>query len=213
MQKAVDCQLYAVVEADPGAADRLSAALGAANIPSCLIAPVAGSILHAAEVTPLVNLAQHRGVAALILNDPLLAGALRADGTHLAARKDLAVAYAEARATLGRDAAIGVDVGISRHDAMALAEAGADYVAFGAPAYLQDRGKARIRRNDLIGWWAEIFEVPCVALDVETAQEAETLATIGADFLAIRLAAGQSPARAGELFAEIAATLRATSTD
>ena len=28
---------------------------------------------------------------------------------------------------------IGVDAGISRHDAMTVAEAGADYVAFGAP--------------------------------------------------------------------------------
>ena len=36
---------------------------------------------------------------------------------------------------------------------------------------------------------AEIFEVPCVAFDVETREEAEALSRAGADFIAIRLAA------------------------
>ena len=38
----------------------------------------------------------------------------------------------EVHALLGQNGIVGVDPGISRHDAMTLAEAGADYVAFGA---------------------------------------------------------------------------------
>ena len=72
---------------------------------------------------------------------------------------------------------------------MVLAEAGADYVGFGAPPHLKDRDKARVRREELIAWWAPIFEVPCVAFDVETGEEAAQLAAAGADFFAVALTA------------------------
>jgi len=110
------------------------------------------------------------------------------------ATRDPVGAYAEARSILGQGSIVGVDAGISRHDAMTVAEEGADYVAFGAPAYLKDRDKARARRDELIAWWAEIFQAPCVAFDVETAEEAHALAGAGADFVSIRLSEGTSPA-------------------
>ncbi len=76
---------------------------------------------------------------------------------------------------------------------MTIAEAGADYVAFGIPANVQNRIKARERRLDLIAWWAEIFEVPCVALDVETPELAAALAQAGADFIGVKIEAGAPP--------------------
>jgi thiamine-phosphate pyrophosphorylase len=64
---------------------------------------------------------------------------------------------------------------------MRLAEMGADYVAFGAP-----EGSIDTIDNiaDLIGWWAEIFVVPCVAWNIDRIADAERLAALGADFIA-----------------------------
>jgi len=86
---------------------------------------------------------------------------------------------------------------------MIMAELGADYVAFG-PA---EDESTRERRAELIAWWAEIFVVPCVAWDVETAEEAERLASLGADFIALSIAVWQAEG-AGHRIATIGAVLR-----
>lgn len=205
-----ECQLYVVVEAGEAALERLNAALAAARIASVLIAPSPGAALSAPTVQPLVQAAQKKGAVALLADDAQLARTLRADGMHLGGAKDLAGAYAAARGVIGQKGIVGVDPGISRHDAMMLAEADADYIAFGAPAHLKDRDKARARRDELIAWWAEIFQAPCVAFDVETPREAEALSLSGADFIAMKLPAGATPAATGEFVADIAAALRAS---
>jgi thiamine-phosphate pyrophosphorylase len=201
------CLLYAVVEAGPGAAERLGAALAAVQIASVLIAPAEDAVLDAASTKPLVELVQRAGAAALVADDADLAKAVRADGVHLGISMDPAGTYAEARRILGPRAIVGVDAGISRDDAMTLAEAGAEYVAFGAPLDLSDLDKARARRADMVAWWAEIFEVPCVALDVESGQSAEALARAGADFVAVMLPSAEPPAASRDLVAEIATAI------
>jgi thiamine-phosphate pyrophosphorylase len=179
-----------VVEAGAAASERLAAALTCAELSAVLIAPPAGERLEAAAAKPLVDQAQRAGVTALILDDAQLARAVRADGVHLTAHDDPQAPFGAARELVGKHGVVGADAGISRHAAMVLAEAGADYVAFGAPPHLKDRDKARVRRDDLISWWVPLFEVPCVAFDVETGDEAERLAAAGADFVAVTLAAG-----------------------
>ena len=183
------CQLYLVIEPGPGAIDRLQAALQVAPVASVLIAPRPGTKLGAGEVKPLVDLAQKANVAALLQDDARLARTLKADGVHVSASSDVLAAYDEARGILGQGGIVGVDAGNSRHDAMQAGEAGADYIAFGRPPADAEDYETR---EDLLAWWAEIFEIPCVGFDVSTAAEAAMLADTGAEFAALALPAGES---------------------
>jgi thiamine-phosphate pyrophosphorylase len=64
-------------------------------------------------------------------------------------------------------------------------EAGADYVAFGS--FFPSGTKASEHRPDLelLSWWQEIFEIPCVAIGGITPQNCAPLVIAGADFLAV----------------------------
>lgn len=127
--------------------------------------------------------AQSHGVAFLLNDRPDLAAALDCDGVHVGQEDGT---YAEARAALGPDRIVGVTCHASRHLAMEAAEAGADYVAFGAffPTATKDspKGKADI---DLLRWWSEIMTVPVVAIGGITVENCGPLVDAGADFLAV----------------------------
>jgi thiamine-phosphate pyrophosphorylase len=43
-----------------------------------------------------------------------------------------------------------------------------------------------------VSWWSDIFEVPCVTLDVLSADEVAVAESDGADFVALTLPAGAS---------------------
>ena len=202
------CGLYTVLEAGDGAGERLAAALAAVEAAAVLIAPPAGERLDAGKAKPLVEQAKAAGVACLLMEDARLARTLGAEGVHVPINDDVPAAYRAARELLGRGALVGADAGISRHAAMVLAEAGADYVGFGAPPHLKDLDTARARREELVAWWAPIFEVPCVAFDVESGEAASGLAWAGADFVAVTLEAGLAPAAGRERLAGIAEALR-----
>jgi thiamine-phosphate pyrophosphorylase len=183
------CQLMLTIAPGPGALEALRAAFDNCQPAAVLIRPKPEHNLGAGEVKPLVDLAQDFGAAALIFEDARLARTLKADGIHLSAQTDsnIPALIADARAALGAAANIGVDAGISRHRAMEAGEAGADYVAFGAA---EGTPLARQARDDLVSWWSAIFEVPCVTLDVISAEEAAGANSNGADFVALTLPFG-----------------------
>ena len=201
-------RLVLVVEAGDGASARLAAALGAGDIASVVIRAIEGRALAASAVAPLVAVIQKAGAAALIEGDAGLARTLKADGVHVAVSEAAAEAFALARETVGGGAIAGLDVGRSRHDAMTAGDDGADYVGFGIPDFVKDRTTAVARRLALVQWWAEIFEIPCIAFDVETAEEAQALGQAGADFVAMTLPAVQSPADAADLVRAMSAAVR-----
>lgn len=128
---------------------------------------------------------------ALILNDRAdLAAQLGCDGVHIGPDD---TPYAEARALVGEDATVGVSCKASHHAAMAAAEAGADYVAFGAffpSATKTDTEQAPI---DLLQIWSETTNVPCVAIGGITPENCSELITAGADFLAVSNAVWAHP--------------------
>ena len=199
-------ELYLVVDDAREQAERLRALLPIVRPASVLIRP-AGPALTADTAAPLVRFVQAEGAAALLADDARLARTLKADGVHLDARDDILAAYAEAREILGSRGIVGADAGPLRHDAMSLGEAGADYIAFGVPDDATDRAGAEEKRAELVSWWAEIFEVPCVAFDASTAATADALAALGADFVAVKVQVGTAVAAEIERIAGIAAVL------
>jgi len=137
-------------------------------------------ILRAGEsLLPIVQ----RANAAFIMNDrPDLGAKLGADGVHVG-QED--ASYADARAAMGPDRIVGVTCHNSRHLAIEAAEAGADYVAFGAffPTATKD---AKTRAEpELIQWWADTKIEPCVAIGGITVENCPPLIEAGADFLAV----------------------------
>jgi thiamine-phosphate pyrophosphorylase len=179
-----------------GAVERLKAVMAAVPVASVVLASPDGREMAAGDVLPLISIGQAGGAAMLIRDDARLARTVKADGVHVSAGDDIAARYEEARAVAGGRAIVGADAGRTRHDAMALGEAGADYVAFGVPGFVKERETAFERQIELIGWWSEIFEIPCVALDCPTPEQAAHLADAGADFVSLEIPTGMTGADA-----------------
>jgi len=154
----------------------------------------------AAAVDALMPIAQARGVAVILNDRPDLAARLGCDGVHVG-QDDAPLA--EARRIVGPDRMVGVTCHDSLHLAMEAAEGGADYVAFGA--FFPTTTKAVIHHADLellVGWQADMV-VPCVAIGGITVDTAASLATAGADFLAVSAGVwshGEGPAAAVKAF-------------
>lgn len=136
----------------------------------------------AAAVDVIAPIAQARDVA-LIMNDrPDLAASLGCDGVHIGQTD---ASYAEARRIVGKDRMVGVTCHDSRHLAMEAAEAGADYVAFGAFFPTTTKDAPTRAEPEILTIWQEVMEVPCVAIGGITSANARGLAAAGADFLAV----------------------------
>lgn len=132
-----------------------------------------------AALKPIVQAAD----AALILNDrPDLASRLDADGVHVG-QSD--ASYAEARRLMGKDRIVGVTCHNSRDLAYEAAEAGADYVAFGAFYPTSTKDPSHWADPELLAIWQETMETPCVAIGGITIENAEPLVRAGADFVAV----------------------------
>lgn len=130
----------------------------------------------------LIEIAHQRGVSVILNDNPALAAKLGCDGVHIG-QDDGSIR--DARAVMGPKAVIGVTCHDSRHLAMTAGEQGADYVAFGA--FFDTATKSPKTRADLdiLVWWTELFELPCVAIGGITSENASELIAAGADYIAV----------------------------
>jgi thiamine-phosphate pyrophosphorylase len=186
VSKAESCRLYLVTPPalDPNAfKDILAAALDAGDV-ACVQLRLKDvpdkAIRRACEI--LLPITRARDVAFILNDRPDLAAATGCDGVHVG-QED--APYADARGIVGDDRIVGVTCHNSRDLAMDGAEAGADYVAFGAffpTATKQAKASADL---ELLRWWNDIMTVPVVAIGGITAENCGPVVEAGADFLAI----------------------------
>ncbi|MBT3792737.1 MAG: thiamine phosphate synthase [Rhodospirillales bacterium] len=188
-------------------ADTLAAALDGGDV-ACVQLRLKNiddaAIIHAAKT--LAPIAQSRDVA-FILNDRAdLAAQTGCDGVHIGQSDG---SYKDARALMGDDAIIGVTCHDSRHLAMTAAEQGADYVAFGAFYPTTSKETTTHPEPDLLAWWTEMMEVPCVAIGGITADNCAPLIQAGADFIAVLSAVWNHEDGAGEGVKALNAAIKA----
>ncbi|HEU4650221.1 MAG TPA: thiamine phosphate synthase [Croceibacterium sp.] len=180
-----DCQLYLISPLDVSGdfPRRLENALDAGPVAAFQFR-VKGLDQHAAArlAQPLLDICRARDVAFIVNDSIALAKRLGADGVHLGQHDGT---VREARDALGREAQVGVTCHASRHLAMEAGEAGADYVAFGS--FFPSETKPSEHRPDLelLSWWQNLMEIPCVAIGGITPYNCAPLVEAGADFLAV----------------------------
>lgn len=180
------CQLYLITP------PRLDAAAFSRELASALDAgPVAAVQLRLKDADDdavrracdrLRGVVQDRGIAFILNDRPDLAAELGCDGVHIG--QDDAT-YRDARRAMGEGGIVGVTCHDSRHLAMEAAEAGADYVAFGAFYPTATKEPKTRAEPQLLAWWSELMTVPCVAIGGITLTNAAPLVEAGADFLAV----------------------------
>ncbi|MBN9441636.1 thiamine phosphate synthase [Bosea sp. (in: a-proteobacteria)] len=160
---------------------RLMQAMAGGDVAAILVRLAPGDDRSRIErVKRLAGPVQSNNVALIVEDNALVASRGGADGVHLTGGPQ---AVAEARSSLKSERIIGAGGLKARHDAMDVGEAGVDYVMFGEPRADGSMPPlpAVIERA---GWWAEIFETPCVAY-APNAEAIEPLVETGAEFVAL----------------------------
>lgn len=140
-------------------------------------------------VQTLCPLAQERDVAFLVEDNDAVVATLGCDGVHLSDP----TLFKQVRTRLGTDYIVGVDCGVSRHDAILVGEGGADYIAFNNRRPLPEIEDPEVREFEeggpkgleLLTWWQTMMTPPCVSLDDIALEDCAAHAAAGADFIAL----------------------------
>ncbi|MFV3074407.1 thiamine phosphate synthase [Niveispirillum fermenti] len=181
-----DCRLYLITPPRIDLATfpaQLASALDAGDV-ACvqLRLKMVGDDDIRRAIDALRPIAQDRDVAFILNDRPDLAATGGCDGVHVG-QED--TPYTQARKIMGRDAIVGVTCHDSRHLAMVAGEDGADYVAFGAFFDTATKEPKARAEPEILSWWQEMMEIPCVAIGGITVDNCAALVKAGADFLAV----------------------------
>jgi thiamine-phosphate pyrophosphorylase len=187
------CQLYLISPLDITGdfPDQLARALDAGPVAAFQFRVKGIDEHEAAELAkPLQAICAAKDVAFIVNDSVSLAKRIGADGVHLGQHDG---DVREARERLGKEAQIGVTCHGSRHLALEAAEAGADYVAFGAFYPTTTKEVSHEAKPALLRWWHVWAELPSVAIGGITLENAVPLIEAGADFLAVSAGVWQHP--------------------
>ena len=170
-----DLRKFCLFAPEPSQGGALSAALETGLVEAVFLP--AASIGDGAG---LIDLPARHQAALLVVDDVDLAGQIGAGVVITQGSVDLG----PIRTRLGDDAIVGIVGGLTRHDGLEAAQAGADFVGLGAfntplePQELEDL-------TELLSWWNEMIEIPCVAFGADTPEAATRLLAAGADTVAL----------------------------
>ena len=188
------CELYLVTPAalDPLVfRDALAAALDAGEVAAVqLRLKDVDDDSWRRAVDALLPVAQSRGVAFLLNDRADLVRPTGCDGAHVG-QSDMPAR--EARALLGPELTLGVTCHGSRDLAMTAGEDGADYVAFGAFHPTNTKVIVHTAEPEVLSWWSELMELPCVAIGGIKPGNCAPLVRAGADFIAVVTAVWEHP--------------------
>jgi len=181
------CRLYLItpptIDDLAGFGRALAGALDAGDVAALqLRLKDAPDAVIAAAVDGVFPIARARGVALILNDNPQLAAKLGCDGVHIGQSDTPCV---EARRIVGSGKIVGVTCHDSRDMAMEAAEAGADYVAFGAFFDTQTKQASTRADPEILEIWQETMQTPCVAIGGITVDNCADLAAAGADFIAV----------------------------
>ena len=180
------CRLYLITppSLEPlGFRDDLARALDAGDVAAVqLRLKDTGPDAVRRAIDVLRPVAQSRDVAFLLNDMPDLAVATGCDGAHVGQSDTPA---RDARRILGPNRMLGVTCHGSRDLAMQAGEDGADYVAFGAFFHSGTKQVAQLVDPEILTWWTELMEPPCVAIGGIDAGNCQALVQAGADFVAV----------------------------
>jgi thiamine-phosphate pyrophosphorylase len=171
------------------APDELSAGqILACATAACAAGDAASIVVPHPALAAVTTKLQGLGLAVLSIGTTVV----KCDGVHLDALID---DVALARRSLGKDAIVGAFCAASRHAAMQAAEDGADYIALSQNTYTPS--------EPIIGWWADLFEIPCVAFDPVEPEKLDILLPQRPDFIRPSDAMWTSPEEAQRIVSEL----------
>lgn len=142
--------------------------------------PESSAVVQACEI--IKPICHEYGTLVIINDDPDTAKQCDADGVHLG-QNDMD--YFSSRELLGGDVIIGVTCHNSKGLGFEAANAGADYVAFGAFFETSTKPIKHRATTEILEWWQEAVEIPSVAIGGITVDNAAQIIKAGADFIAI----------------------------
>ncbi|PCJ92349.1 MAG: thiamine phosphate synthase [Hyphomicrobiales bacterium] len=163
-------------------AARLAPVLQAASVSAVLIAPRANdeaSDSYQRDCKLLAPIIQQYGGAALTMNDTQVSGRSGADGIHLTGKVS---EITDVMKRFRPKHIVGTSAGHTRHDAMIKGETQPDYLMFGSP-FEHDEDHAYTL--EMAQWWAELFEVPCVAMAGQTQDSLRATIETRSDFIGL----------------------------